>query len=47
MTRFGEYEGHKSSNPVVSNDQKWMAFQAGRSTDPPGVGYGIFLYHLK
>ena len=46
ITRFGEYEGRKATNPVVSPDGKWMAFQAGRSSDPPGVGYGIFIYKL-
>ena len=46
MTRFGDYEGHKASNPVVSPDQRSFAFQAGRAADPPGVGYGIFVYSL-
>ena len=46
MTRFGEFEGHKASNPVVSPDQRSFAFQAGRSSDPPGVGYGIFVFRL-
>ena len=46
MTRFGDYEGRKASNPVVSPDGRSFAFQAGRSTDPPGVGYGIFVYRL-
>jgi hypothetical protein len=46
MTRFGEYDGHKASNPVVSPDQRSFAFQAGRAADPPGVGYGIFVYRL-
>jgi hypothetical protein len=47
MTRFGEFEGHKASNPVVSPDQRSFAFQAGRANDPPGVGYGIFVYRLS
>jgi Tol biopolymer transport system component len=46
MTRFAEYEGHKASNPVVSPDQRSFAFQAGRSSDPPGVGYGIFVFQF-
>ena len=46
MTRFGEYDGRKASNPVVSPDQRSFAFQAGRAADPPGVGYGIFVYRL-
>lgn len=44
LTRFSDYEGHKSSNPVVAPDGKSFAFQAGRTTDPPGMGYGIFVY---
>jgi hypothetical protein len=47
MTRFGEYEGYKASNPVISNDGNWMAFQAARSIDPPGIGYAIFLMRLR
>ncbi|HEY7181421.1 MAG TPA: hypothetical protein VIC84_08375 [Blastocatellia bacterium] len=47
MTHWGEYEGYKASNPVVSPDGKWFAFQSARSKDPAGVGYGIFLYKLE
>jgi hypothetical protein len=47
MTRWGDWEGYKASNPTVSPDGKWFAFQSARSTDPAGVGYGIFLYRLK
>jgi Tol biopolymer transport system component len=47
LTRWGDYEGYKASNPVVSPDGKWMAFQSARSIDPAGVGYGIFLMRLK
>jgi Tol biopolymer transport system component len=46
MTRWGDYESYKASNPAVSPDGKWFAFQSARSTDPAGVGYGIFLYRL-
>ena len=46
MTRWGDYEGYKASNPVVSPDGRWFAFQSARSKDPAGVGYGIFLYRL-
>jgi WD40 repeat protein len=47
MTRWGDWNGYKASNPTVSPDGKWFAFQSARSTDPAGVGYGIFLYRLK
>ena len=46
MTRWGDYDGFKASNPTVSPDGQWFAFQSARSTDAAGVGYGIFLYHL-
>jgi Tol biopolymer transport system component len=47
VTRWGEYEGYKASNPVVSPDGKFIAFQSARSKDPAGVGYGIFLLKVK
>lgn len=47
LTRWGDYDGYKASNPVVSPDGNWIAFQSARSVDPAGVGYGIFLLKLK
>jgi hypothetical protein len=46
LTYFNTYPGYKASNPVISDDGKFMAFQMARSRDPAGVGYGIFLYDL-
>jgi hypothetical protein len=46
LTRFNDYEGWKASNPAVSTDGRLMAFQAARTADEAGVGYGILLYHL-
>lgn len=46
LTYFNKYPGYKASNPVVSDDGRFMAFQMARSRDPAGVGYGIFLYDL-
>jgi Tol biopolymer transport system component len=46
LTRWGDYDGYKASNPVVSPDGRWIAFQSARSSDPAGVGYGLFLYRL-
>ena len=46
MTHWGEYDGYKASNPVVSPDGKTIAFQSARSKDAAGVGYGIFLLKL-
>jgi Tol biopolymer transport system component len=44
LTQFNMYPGYKASNPVVSDDGRFMAFQMARSRDPAGVGYGIFVY---
>jgi acetyl esterase/lipase len=44
MTYFSDYPGYKSSNPVVSDDGRFMAFQMAKSKDQAGVGYGIFVY---
>lgn len=47
LTRWGDYSGFKASNPVVSPDGGTIAFQSARSSDPAGVGYGIFLLRLR
>ena len=46
LTNFNDYEGGKASNPVVSTDGKYMAFQLANTADPAGVGYGLLLYSL-
>jgi hypothetical protein len=47
LTYFNDFEGGKASNPVISTDGKYMAFQSANTTDPAGVGYGILLYRFK
>lgn len=48
VTRWGDFEGYKSSNPVVSPDGRRVAFQQGRGgKDESGVGYGIFVLNEK
>ena len=47
LTHFNDYEGGKASNPVISTDGRFMAFQSARTSDPAGVGYGILLYWFK
>jgi hypothetical protein len=47
LTYFNNYEGGKASNPVISRDGRLMAFQAAKTNDPAGVGYGILLFHFK
>jgi hypothetical protein len=44
MTHFNDYEGGKASNPVISTDGRFMAFQSAKASDPAGVGYGILVY---
>lgn len=46
LTRFSDYPGYKCSNPVVSDDGHFIAFQMGRSGDAAGVGHGIFVFDL-
>jgi len=47
LTYFNDYEGYKASNPVVSTDGWFIAFQVAKSADPAGVGYGILVYWFK
>jgi WD40-like Beta Propeller Repeat len=47
LTHWGDYEGYKASNPVVSADGKRIAFQSARNNEPAGVGHGIFVLTLK
>lgn len=47
VTRFSDYPGYKSSNPVISDDGRTMAFQMAKVGDPAGVGRGIFLYDFE
>jgi Tol biopolymer transport system component len=47
LTYFNDYEGGKASNPVVSTDGRFMAFQTAKPSDPAGVGYGILIYWFR
>jgi len=47
LTYFSDYPGYKASNPVVSDDGRWMAFQMAKSKDAAGVGHGIFVYDFQ
>jgi len=46
LTHFNDYEGWKASNPVISTDGKFMAFQVAHTADEAGVGYGIVIEHF-
>lgn len=47
LTYFNEFPGGKASNPVISDDGRFMAFQLARTRDMAGVGYGIFIYDFE
>jgi hypothetical protein len=47
LTYFSDYPGYKASNPVVSDDGRFIAFQMARSREAAGVGHGIFLYYIE
>jgi hypothetical protein len=46
VTYFNDYAGYKSSNPVVSDDGRYMAFQFAKKGDKAGVGRGILIFDL-
>jgi hypothetical protein len=47
LTYFAEVPTYRSSNPVISDDGRYMAFQMGRSGQAAGTGFGIFLYDFQ
>jgi Tol biopolymer transport system component len=47
MTCFANVPTYRASNPVVSDDGRYMAFQMGRTGVAAGTGWGIFLYDLR
>lgn len=47
LTCFAQVPTYRASNPVVSDDGKYMAFQMGRSGVAAGTGWGIFLYDFQ
>ena len=47
MTLFSNYAGYKASNPVVSDDGRYMAFQVANRGDMAGVGRGILIFDLE
>jgi hypothetical protein len=47
LTYFAEVPTYRASNPVVSDDGRYMAFQMARSGQAAGTGFGIFLYDFS
>lgn len=46
LTFFADYPGYKASNPVISDDGKYMAFQYAKAGDWAGIGRGILIFDL-
>ena len=46
LTHFADYPGYKASNPVVSDDGRFIAFQYARMGDQAGVGRGILVFDI-
>jgi len=47
LTFFADYPGYKATNPVISDDGRFMAFQYARKGDWAGVGRGILVFDLE
>jgi Tol biopolymer transport system component len=47
LTFFSEVEGFRSSNPVVRDDGKMIAFQASIAGSAAGAGCGLYLFDLE
>jgi len=47
LTHFSDCPGYKASNPVVSDDGRYMAFQVAKRGDMAGVGRGILVFDFE
>ena len=47
LTYFSDCPGYKASNPVVSDDGHFIAFQMAKSREDAGVGHGLFVLDLE
>lgn len=47
LTFFSDVKGYRSSNPVVSDDGKMIAFQASLAGSAAGDGCGLYLFDLE
>ena len=43
---FSDVEGFRSSNPVVSDDGKFIVFQASKANSSAGAGCGLYLFDI-
>jgi hypothetical protein len=46
LTFFSDLKGYRSSNPVISDNGKFMAFQGSYAGSEAGGGCGIYLYRF-
>lgn len=47
LTFFNDERGFKATNPVVSDDGRYMAFQMAKVGDRAGIGRGLFIYDFS
>ena len=47
LTSFANYPGYKATNPVISDNGRYMAFQYAKRGDRAGVGRGILIFDLQ
>ena len=47
LTHFSVYPGCKASNPVVSDDDRFIAFQLAKASEAAGVGHDILVLDLE
>ena len=47
ITFFNETGIFKASNPVVSDDGRYIAFQVARPSEVAGIGHGIYILDLQ
>ena len=47
ITFFNDNPAFKATNPVVSDDGKFMAFQYSIATEVAGIGHGILIWDFK
>ncbi|MGE5421176.1 MAG: hypothetical protein ACM3UT_13385, partial [Chloroflexota bacterium] len=47
LTHFTDIEGYRASNPVVSDDGNYIAFQGSYAKSEAGAGCGIYLFDLR
>ena len=47
LTFFSDVTGYRSSNPVVRDDSKFIAFQGSEANSDSGTGCGLYLFDIK